>query len=199
MWVADTGNHVVRRIDLAADTVESVVGVPEAPGDLTDGVTASEALLGRPVGLALGPGPSLYIADEENHRVVRYNFGAPAVAGESEVNHVAGTGRPSSAGSEAAAARQLSLDSPRGLAVDGDGNLFIAASDVIRLAVADDSGVVTGLGPAFTIFGDYPKDGVVEAAATRISALLLADSGGRLFLVDENLGFLAALRRVEGP
>jgi DNA-binding beta-propeller fold protein YncE len=68
--VVDTENHAIRRIDGGARTITSVVGDGVAGAGELDG-PASRARLDRPHGVAVGPDGSIWVADTNNHRVVR--------------------------------------------------------------------------------------------------------------------------------
>jgi len=66
LYVADTENHVVRKINLQTGIVSTVVGTGER-GDGPDG-DPLKCKLARPHGLYLAGG-TLYIGDSENHRI----------------------------------------------------------------------------------------------------------------------------------
>jgi glucose/arabinose dehydrogenase len=69
LYVADTGNNVIRRID-AAGAVGTVVGTGGA-GFGGDGGPAATAVLRRPSAIVFDAAGSLWIADTSNHRVRR--------------------------------------------------------------------------------------------------------------------------------
>ena len=69
LYVADTGNNVIRRIDRDG-IVTTIAGTGEA-GFSGDGADARAARLNRPSGIEFDAGGNLWVADEHNHRVRR--------------------------------------------------------------------------------------------------------------------------------
>ena len=70
VYVADTYNHRVRRVDVRAGTISTVAG-GRLRGSSGDGGWATDAMLNAPAGVAMGPRGSLHIADTYNHKVRR--------------------------------------------------------------------------------------------------------------------------------
>jgi DNA-binding beta-propeller fold protein YncE len=70
VYVVDTENHAVRRVDLASGQISTVAGSgPLRAGSAGDGGPAIEAMLNRPHGICLGMGGEIYIGDTLNHRI----------------------------------------------------------------------------------------------------------------------------------
>jgi streptogramin lyase len=67
VYVVDTENHAIRKIDVKAGTVRTVAGGRQGAGG--DGADATEAGLDRPHGCVLAEDGTLFIADSNNHRV----------------------------------------------------------------------------------------------------------------------------------
>ena len=68
IYIADTGNNRVRKVDAKTHVITTVVGVGAA-GFAGDGAPATQAELDGPVALALSPAGNLYVVDVGNHRV----------------------------------------------------------------------------------------------------------------------------------
>ncbi|MBJ6764404.1 hypothetical protein JGU66_26840 [Myxococcaceae bacterium JPH2] len=180
VFVADTGNHVIRMIaNDAAHTVSTIAGtgaagVGEGPG--------ARAALRLPESVTLGPDSSLYVADTGNHRVVRI-----ARDGRWTVSTFVGSkeGRSGMADGLGTAAR---FQTPMGVAFAGS-DLFIADTLNHRLArVTPDGRVTTVVGARGAGSGDGPAS---RARLNRPTAL--AAGSGAVWLVDTGN---RALRRV---
>lgn len=72
LYVVDTENHAIRRLDPAAGTISTIAGVfPARKGGEGDGGPATRATLDRPHGICVAADGSVYIGDTNNHRVRR--------------------------------------------------------------------------------------------------------------------------------
>ncbi len=72
IYVADTENHVIRRIDDLTGKISTVAGQgPEYKGATGDSGPATKATMDRPHGICVGPDGALYIGDTLTHRVRR--------------------------------------------------------------------------------------------------------------------------------
>ena len=114
LYTVDTANNTVRKIT-PAGVATTVAGANGIPGG-TDG-PADQARFNRPQGLALGPDGQVWVADTGNHTIRR-------IAADGTVSTVAGL-----AGVEGAAdgpAGTSRLSSPESIAVDGQGNAYVA-------------------------------------------------------------------------
>lgn len=137
LFVADSPNHRIRRVDLATGRISTVAGTGQE-GFSGDGGPATAARLNRPRFLIVAPDGSLIIADTANYRVRRVD---PAGV----ITTIAGTGERgySGDGDRAIAAR---LDDPRGLALDGAGHLYVSnaeGSPVPSVRRIDPAGIIT--------------------------------------------------------
>jgi sugar lactone lactonase YvrE len=112
LYVADTGNHAIRRI--APDGAVTTLAGDGSPG-YVDGIGRAAQFNG-PVGIAVDDAGIVYVADTYNDRIRR-------IAPDGTVTTLAGTGKPNLFDGPGTAA---AFDTPSALAVDHDGNLYIA-------------------------------------------------------------------------
>ena len=112
LYVADTGNHAIRRI--APDGAVTTLAGNGSPG-YVDGIGRAAQFNG-PVGIAVDDAGIVYVADTYNDRIRR-------IAPDGTVTTLAGTGKPNLFDGPGPAA---AFDTPSALAVDHDGNLYIA-------------------------------------------------------------------------
>jgi DNA-binding beta-propeller fold protein YncE len=124
LYVADTGNHRVRKVEAASGLVSTFAGNGET-GDVWsvgDWGPAVEATLDGPSDVALGPEGEVYIADMRLNRVRR-------VGPEGEITTVAGCGAFAAWG-DGWPAPTAALAGPAGIAV-------AAGRDGVTLYIAD--------------------------------------------------------------
>jgi sugar lactone lactonase YvrE len=114
---ADTGNHVIRKID-GAGIMSLVAGTPEQAGYEGDGGPATSAKLNTPSDVAIGEDGTIYVADTMNH-VVR------EILPDNTIRTLAGTGERGFSG-DGGPADEAQLDRPYGLSVGPDGSIFVA-------------------------------------------------------------------------
>jgi DNA-binding beta-propeller fold protein YncE len=190
LYVADSDNHVIRVIDLDAGEITTIAGTPGFADYIGENLPADESLFNEPVALLLGPGGILYVAEAGNHRV-------RSIDSDGTVRTVLGNGLASSAG-DGAPADAFGVHSPQGLALDDHGNLFVSATDAVRLVTAGTDGVATGDDAVITIYGELPKVTFPETATRCLSDLRLVGTGDQLYLLDSCQGYLLRLDRSVG-
>jgi sugar lactone lactonase YvrE len=118
LYVADSWNHRIRRIDLTADLIETVAGNGTA-GFSGDGGPATAASLNYPRDVEFGPDGRLYIADTDNQRVRALDLATGVIT------TVAGNGGQGFFGDGAPPTGAM-LNRPFGIAFDAAGSLYIA-------------------------------------------------------------------------
>jgi DNA-binding beta-propeller fold protein YncE len=173
LYVADTGNHLIRLIDLRSRTVSTIAGTGHQADFGAKGGDAVTAALSSPWDLLL-LGDKLYVAMAGAHQIWLLDLTHKTIA------PYAGNGREDIVDGALHAA---SLAQPSGLTTDGN-KLYFADSEVsaVRSAELTDGGAVaTLIGDGLFTFGD--KDGIGCGALLQ-HPLGIAWHDGKLYVAD---------------
>ena len=176
LFIADTGNNVIREVVQATGDIITVAG-NGAAGYSGDGGPATSAQLNAPSGLALDASGDLFIADTGNN-VIR-----EVVQATGNIITVAGNGIAAYSG-DGGPATSAQLNSPRGVAVDASGNVFIAdtGNNVIREVVQATGNITTVAGNGTA--GYSGDGGAATAAQLNVPYDVAVDQNGDLFIAD---------------
>ena len=141
-----------------------------------NGSEATSISLDSPNGLVFDATGNLFIADTDDNIVVEVNLAGA-------VSTVAGNGVQGFAG-DGGAATSAQLDSPTGIAVDANGNIYIADSHNNRIREVS-GGVMTTI--AGTGVPGFSGDGASAAsAALDMPMAVCVDSRGNIYIADTN-------------
>src|SRR5579871_1264998 len=172
IYISDAGNGRVRKVS-ANGTITTVAG-NGVIGFSGDGVSATQAALNYPAGLAVDRSGNLYIADTGNNRVRKVSGGV--------INTVAGNGTLGYAG-DGDTAVNAALNYPSGLAFDPAGNLYIADTGNAVVRKVDSSGSINTI--AGTGVAGFSGDGGPALAAQLDDPSRIAfDSSGNMYIAD---------------
>ncbi|MEI6653274.1 MAG: choice-of-anchor D domain-containing protein [Verrucomicrobiota bacterium] len=187
VYVADSGNQRIRMI-APGGTVTTVAG--SGATGFADGAAAT-AQFHSPRGVTVGSTGWVYVADTGNHRIRVIDGGS--------VTTLAGSGGEGFLDGPGAGAL---LASPCGVAVDGDGVVFVADRDNHRVRrVAADGQVSTLAGSGVAGWVDSPAVGLypVTAARFNLPAGIAIDGTGRLLVTQTGNDAVRQIARVALP
>lgn len=121
LYICDIGNHVIRRVNLRTGIITTFAGTGKA-GDTPDGAPIAGTPLRGPRSLDFDRAGNLWLATREGNQVFRFDLKAGTI------HHVAGTGKPGFTGN-GGPAREATLSGPKGIAIDADGNVWLADTE----------------------------------------------------------------------
>ena len=176
LYIADTGNNVVRRVANATGLITTVAGTGSA-GFTGEGAPPILAELNQPYGVALDAAGNLYISDTKNQRVRKVNFTANTIV------TLAGNGTFGYSG-DGGSATAGELYNPEGLMVTSAGDIIVAeeANSVVRK-------ISVATGNLSTLAGSA-KYGLAGNGSAALNALLQGptsvamDTAGNLYISD---------------
>jgi sugar lactone lactonase YvrE len=185
LFIADTANNRIRRVDAATGIITTVAG-KGANGFGGDGGPATEALLNGPNGVAVDDTGRIYIADTNNNRVrvVEPTGVIRTLAGNGYAGFLGDTGR----------ATRANLSRPTFITVSSEGLVYISDTNNSRVRRVDPkTGIITRYAGSWT--GQELGDrGPAHRARLNDPAQIALDEKGNLYISD---GFQHRVRRVD--
>lgn len=188
LYIADTGDNRIRKIDTFGNITTAAGGGNPAPGidALGDGAPAVNAILNAPSGLALDGAGNLFIADRVDNLI--------RVVAAGIISVVAGNGTPAYAG-DGRAAVDASISAPTGIAVDAGGWLYIAdtGNSVIRAVTA--TGTIMTIAGRGGVSGYGGDNGVATQALMNAPSDVAIAASGDAYIVDRGNLVIRAVAR----
>jgi sugar lactone lactonase YvrE len=181
LYVVDTGNNVVRRIDtngiittLAGNG--TVCAVPTGPAACGDGGAAANAEFHQPLGITFDSSGNIFIGDELDYRIRK-------ISTDGTISTVLGTG-VSGYTPDGALATNTQIGLVASVEVDRAGNLYYADFTYNVIRKVDASGIVTTIAGIAGAPG-YSPDGTPALTAQLNSPHSpIHDSAGNLYFAD---------------
>ncbi len=186
LYICDIGNHVIRRWDPRTGRIEAFAGTGRA-GDTPDGAPIAGTPLRGPRSLDFDREGNLWLATREGNQVFRFELKAGTI------HHVAGTGAKGFTG-HGGPAREATLSGPKGIAVDADGNVWLADTESHSVRMIDTKTgrieLIAGTGEA----GDGPDGDPRQCRLARLHGLYV-DADGAIYIGDSEAHRIRVLRR----
>jgi uncharacterized protein (TIGR03437 family) len=180
LYISDSGNNRIRRVNGGTITAFAGSGVVGTAGD---GSSAAAAQFNLPLGIALDNAGNLYIADANNYKIRKVSNGT--------ITTVAGTGTAGYSG-DGGPATNATFFFPDGISLDAAGNLYVA--DVTSNRIRKISGGVISTVAGNAGIAAFSGDGGLAMNASLSNPQSVAvDSAGSLYIVDT---FSNRVRRV---
>ena len=197
LYVTDTFNHRIRRIDAKTGVISTVAG-NGVKGFSGDGGPAVHAQINEPYGVVIDRDGAIYFADRINRRIRRVD-GATGV-----ISTIAGNGAAAKVSSgDGGPGTKAGLVEPNGVALDGEGKLYIADVAGHRVRVLDlKTGIIATFAgdgkPAHRGDGGPASQASIHGArAVRVApdgaVLILEREGNRLRSVDPRTGVIVTI------
>lgn len=168
--LAETGNHVIRRVYPKDGRTEVIAGTAGRAGYI-DG-SRTEAMFNGPVGVAVDRNGTIFVADTYNDRI-------RAIDKDGSTRTIAGGGEAGFA--DAPVGTDARFSTPCGIAVTPDGRLIVADTGNHRIRLVENGGGVR------TIAGTGERgsdDGFLFAATFNEPVGIAVDPDGTIYVAD---------------
>ena len=176
LYVSDTHNHLVRKIDLKTNLISTLAGTPKIKGFSGDGGPATEAKLNTPISISLTPDEkTMLISDISNSRIRAVDLDSGII------RTVAGNGKRGKPTDNMPATAQP-LIGPRAAIMDNSDNLFILERNGNALRVVRPNGNI------YTLAGTGQKgnqDGPALKSTFNGPKHLCFDKKGNIVIADD--------------
>lgn len=176
LFIADTGNHAIRRIAAGTKNVTTLAGTTTSGA--VDGA-GTVARFNFPRGVATDGSGNVYVADTSNHTI-------RSISPAGVVVTLAGAATNSGATNGSTTAARFA--SPYAIAVDGSGRIFVAESQNATIRMIRDNTVSTIGG---TVGLQSFAEGVGTAAAFFTPNGIAVDAAGNLYVSQSGSNLIA--------
>lgn len=183
LYIADIGNHVLRRVDPKTRIITTVAGTGKS-GPTPDGSPIRGTPLNGPRSLDFDASGNLFLISREGNQLLRFDFRTGII------RHEAGTGTAGYSG-DGGPARGATLNGPKGISVGPDGDIYLADTEnhAIRRYDVRRGTLETVVGTGIQGDGPTGDRGVIRLA--RPHGILVETNGTLLIGDSENHRILA--------
>ena len=172
--IGDSNNNRIREVS-SSGIITTVAG--NGSGSFSgDGGPATSAALSNPMGVAVDASGNLFIADFFNDRIRK-------VSSSGNITTVAGDNQPCSFPTDGLQATSQPLCEPEGVAVDANGNLFIADTFTWKILKVSTNGILTTVAGSLA-YGLSGDGGPATSAVLNYPAGVAVDVSGNVFIAD---------------
>ena len=174
-YISDTTNNKIRKVN-STGFISTYAGTNTA-GSSGDGFAATLALLYNPQGLTIDSNGNLFIADRSNHIIRK-------ITGAGIITTYAGTGGTAGSSGDNGAATSAKLNSPYGVAIDSNGNLYIADTSNYIIRKVSVAGIITAYAGTAGFHGSTGDNGQATSAKLYSPQGVAVDSIGTVYIAD---------------
>jgi streptogramin lyase len=186
LYICDIGNNVIRRLDISTGIITTVAGTGKS-GPTPDGAPVKGTPLKGPRSIDFDKEGNLWLCTREGNQVFKLDLK------NDKIHHIAGTGAKGFDG-HGGPARKAKLSGPKGIALDAEGNAWLAdcESHSIRMIDARTGSIelIAGTGEK----GNGPDGAALQCKMARPHGVF-CDADGTVFVGDSEAHRVRVLKR----
>ncbi len=186
LFICDIGNNVIRRVDMKTGVISTFAGTGAA-GPTPDKSPIQGTPLKGPRSIDFDKDGNLWLCTRAGNQVFKFDLKAGII------HHIAGNGKNGFTGN-GGPALQASLSGPKGIAIDAEGNAWLAdtESHSVRMVNARTGNLelIAGTGEK----GDGPDGDPLACKMARLHGIYV-DKDGSVFIGDSEAHRVRVLRK----
>ncbi len=186
LYICDIGNNVIRKVDMKSGKISTFAGTGK-PGATPDGSKIEGTPLKGPRSMDFDAAGNMWIVTREGNQVFKFDLKAGVI------HHIAGTGQKGFEGN-GGPAKAAKLSGPKGIAIDKEGNAWLAdtESHSVRMVEASTGKLLLIAGTGAK--GDGPDGDPLGCKMARLHGIYV-DADGAVYIGDSEAHRVRVLRR----
>ncbi|MEI9894044.1 MAG: hypothetical protein WDN28_09195 [Chthoniobacter sp.] len=186
LYICDIGNNAIRKVDMKTGTISTFAGTGKA-GDTPDGAPIEGTPLRGPRSLDFDKEGHLWLVTREGNQVLKFDLQA------GKISIVAGTGKKGFTGN-GGPAREATLSGPKGIALDAEGNAWLADTESHSIRRIDAKTGLLELIAGTGEKGNGPDGDPLHCQMARPHGVFI-DADGTVFIGDSESQRVRVLRK----
>lgn len=186
LYIVDMKNHAVRKVDMKTGTISTFAGTGTA-GATPDGSPIQGTPLKGPRSLDFDKDGNLWLCTREGNQVFKFDLKA------GKILHIAGTGKKGFTG-HGGPAKEATLSGPKGIALDAEGNAWLADTESHSVRVVNAKtgtlDLVAGTGQK----GDGKDGDPLKCEMARLHGIYV-DADGAVYIGDSEAHKVRVMRK----
>ncbi len=188
LYIAEYNGQVIRKVTTAG-IISTIAGTAGVAGSTGDGGAAKAALIGGPYTLAFDAGGNLYLAEVGSNKIRK-------ISTSGIITLAAGTGATGYAG-DGSAAIAASMGSPRGLAIDAGGTIYLGDTGNFVVRKIDPSGIITTIAGSHSMGNSGDGGSAIAGTFNQIYGMAV-DKSNNVYLDDQSANVIRKITVTSG-
>lgn len=185
LYICDVANHVIRRVDHKTGHISTLAGTGKR-GSTPDGALFASTPLNGPRSIDFDRQGNLWLVTREGNQVFKLDLKSGIIT------HIAGTGQPGFTGN-GGPAKAATLSGPKGIALDAQGNTWLADTESHSVRRINASNGTLELIAGTGVKGDGPDGDPLHCTMNRLHGIFV-DADGAVYIGDSEAHRIRVLR-----